>query len=296
MASSTSRARYQLTSYLYSVPAGRLVVSAARNIVYSSLDALDSARGRTTEMVPPRRLGYVGAGNYRAVGQEFLGHFKELGGLGPEDDVLDVGCGIGRMAVPLTGYLAPTSSYHGFDIVPTGVRWCEENISSRYPNFHFQVADIYSQRYNPSGTATSDNYRFPFPDDSFDFSYATSVFTHMFPADVENYVKELARVIRPGGRVLNTFFIVDSSNGHGSASERATIPFSVREDGYWTVSRRTPEVAVAFEEADVRALYERHGFAIGDGIFRGTWAGVDGPSFQDIVVATRVETPGPGSA
>jgi SAM-dependent methyltransferase len=286
VAAATSRTRYQLTSYLYSVPAGRLLVTGARNLVYGSLDALDNVRGRSGELVPPRRLGYVGAGNFRAVGQEFLGHFRDLGGLRPDHDVLDVGCGIGRMAVPLTGYLSPDSSYHGFDIVPTGVRWCQENISARYPNFHFQVADIYNQRYNPTGSATSENYTFPFPEDSFDFSYATSVFTHMLPADVENYLKELARVIRPGGRVLNTFFLLDRSNGRGPDSDRATIPFSVEEDGYWTVSRRTPEVAIAFEEQVIRALYERHGFEVGE-IHHGAWSGVDGPSFQDIVVATR---------
>ncbi len=295
MAAATSRTRYRLTSYLYSVPAGRLLVTGARNLVYGSLDALDSARGRDNELVPPRRLGYVGAGNFRAVGQEFLGHFKELGGLRPEHDVLDVGCGIGRMAVPLTGYLAPTSSYEGFDIVPAGVRWCEENITQRFPNFRFQVADIYNQRYNPGGSATSANYDFPFPDDSFDFAYATSVFTHMLPADVENYVKELGRVLRPGGRALNTFFLLNSSNGRGPGSDRATIPFSVKEDGYWAVSSRTPEVAVAYEEDDVRKLYERHGFSVEGQIHPGTWVGADGPSFQDIVVATRGDARGAGA-
>ena len=237
----------------------------------------------------------MGAGNFRAVGQEFLGHFKELGGLRPEHDVLDVGCGIGRMAVPLTGYLAPTSSYEGFDIVPAGVRWCEENITQRFPNFRFQVADIYNQRYNPGGSATSANYDFPFPDDSFDFAYATSVFTHMLPADVENYVKELGRVLRPGGRALNTFFLLNSSNGRGPGSDRATIPFSVKEDGYWAVSSRTPEVAVAYEEDDVRKLYERHGFSVEGQIHPGTWVGADGPSFQDIVVATRGDARGAGA-
>ena len=114
----------------------------------------------------------------------------------------------------------------------------------------------------------------------------------MLPADVENYVKELGRVLRPGGRALNTFFLLNSSNGRGPGSDRATIPFSVKEDGYWAVSSRTPEVAVAYEEDDVRKLYERHGFSVEGQIHPGTWVGADGPSFQDIVVATRGDAPG----
>jgi protein-L-isoaspartate O-methyltransferase len=45
---------------------------------------------------------FVGDGDYRAIGAEYLGHFVRLGGLKPSDRVLDIGCGIGRMAVPLT--------------------------------------------------------------------------------------------------------------------------------------------------------------------------------------------------
>src|SRR5215212_241626 len=45
---------------------------------------------------------FVGDGNYRAIGTEYLGHYVRIGGLKPTDRVLDIGCGIGRMAVPLT--------------------------------------------------------------------------------------------------------------------------------------------------------------------------------------------------
>jgi hypothetical protein len=82
------------------------------------MDALDPWRGHLTS---PRRLIFVGPGDYRKTGEEFLGYFRSLGRLKPTDRVLDLGCGIGRMAVPLTRYLT-TGSYEGIDIVSPRVQ------------------------------------------------------------------------------------------------------------------------------------------------------------------------------
>ena len=54
---------------------------------------------------PPAELTFCGDGDYRAIGAEFLGHFVRLADLRPHERVLDIGCGIGRMAVPLTQFL-----------------------------------------------------------------------------------------------------------------------------------------------------------------------------------------------
>ena len=37
--------------------------------------------------------------------------------LSPDHRVLDIGCGTGRMAIPLTSFLSKKGSYEGFDIV-----------------------------------------------------------------------------------------------------------------------------------------------------------------------------------
>jgi len=49
---------------------------------------------------------FVGDGDYEKAGNEFFVYFREFGKLKPSDKVLDVGCGIGRMSLPLTTYLA----------------------------------------------------------------------------------------------------------------------------------------------------------------------------------------------
>lgn len=78
--------------------------------------------------------------------------------------MLDVGCGSGRMALPLTGYLNSEGRYAGFDISQKAIAWCQEHITSAHPNFQFEVSDIYNSLYNPKGKYQSLDFRFPYPD------------------------------------------------------------------------------------------------------------------------------------
>src|SRR4029079_3767129 len=54
-------------------------------------------------VLPPRRLSFVGRGDFERTGNEYLAHFQTLGGLQTGDRVLDMGCGVGRMAAPALG-------------------------------------------------------------------------------------------------------------------------------------------------------------------------------------------------
>lgn len=89
-------------------------------------------------LTPPQSKIFVGDGDCKAVGEEFRQHFIDLCALKPDDAVLEVGCGIGRIAVPLTRYLSAKGSYEGFDPVPAGIAWCQQHITPRYPNFRFR--------------------------------------------------------------------------------------------------------------------------------------------------------------
>jgi SAM-dependent methyltransferase len=248
------------------------------------LDGFDVILGRRDPLTPPRRLWFVGGGDFRAVGEEFREHFVTLGGLRAGDDVLDVGSGVGRIAVALTGWL--NGRYEGIDVLQRGIEWCREAITPRYPNFRFQVADVYNRHYHPEGRVPASEYRFPFEDRSFDFVLLTSVFTHLLPADRDNYISEAARVLRPGGRCFGTFFLLDEEARRNMGLDGG-LDFRFPGAGYWTTHPDDPEAAVAYEEAEVREQFERHELRI-TAVRHGTWSGrEDGLSFQDIVVATR---------
>jgi ubiquinone/menaquinone biosynthesis C-methylase UbiE len=105
----------------------------------------------------------------------------------PEASVLDLGCGNGSVARALTRILAPTGRYEGLDINAASVDWLREQYKP-FANFHFTHADVRNVAYNPAGRYEPDDYRLPFPDASFDVVLLKSVFTHLLPGGVRNYL------------------------------------------------------------------------------------------------------------
>ena len=249
-----------------------------------ALDVRDRLSGRSDRLVPPRRLDFVGHSDFVATGDEFLGHFVGLAGLQPGHAVLDVGCGIGRMARPLSGYLSAEGSYDGFDVNRDGIGWCRRRYARR-PNFHFRVADLYNRRYNPGGAHAAAEYRFPYDDDRFDFVILTSVLTHLLEDEADHYIAEAARVMKPGGAALMTFFLLDDASRAAIAEGTSGLHFLDAHEHVAMVSEDMPEEAVAYDEAWVRDRLEAHGLTI-DAVHPGSWSGRREPvSFQDLVVA-----------
>jgi SAM-dependent methyltransferase len=111
-------------------------------------------------------------------GDQLLSYFITVCWLQPNARVLDIGCGIGRMAVALTHYLTSEGGYDGTDINPGAIKWCTSKITRQYPRFCFHFADIDNKKYNPKGRVKASGYAFPFDKDLFDLVILISVFTH----------------------------------------------------------------------------------------------------------------------
>jgi ubiquinone/menaquinone biosynthesis C-methylase UbiE len=229
----------------------------------------------------------IGGGDYEVVGNEFFNFFLDFGKLKPNERVLDVGCGLGRMAMPLTSYLS-NGSYEGFDIVAESINWCKENISSKYPNFQFQLSDVYNKQYNPNGRYEASEYKFPYEDASFDFVFLTSVFTHMFPADVEHYLDEIKRVLKNRGRCFITYFLLNEESLRLIDNRQSREDFKYNLGKFRTVDRNIPEYCVAYNESFIINLYDKYGLKIIEPILYGLWCGRKlFTSYQDIIIAIK---------
>lgn len=238
--------------------------------------------------VPKAELSFVGDGDFRAIGAEFLELFIRYGGLRPDCDVLDLGCGIGRMAVPLTQYLSPGASYAGVDVNRAGLRWCRRHIARIYPNFTFHHVDYNNPLYNPSGRKLPWSHPLPFAPGSFDFIVATSVFTHLSRHDFKAFARQFAALLRPGGRLFLTFFLLDETSieamVHGAG---ARLSFAVGSRPTVEAVGLPPRSAIAFRRDYVETVLTANDFVPCGPPLRGTWSGTAGITYQDIVVAER---------
>ncbi len=230
---------------------------------------------------------FVGDGDFRAVGAEFLGHFIRLGGLRPEHRVLDIGCGIGRMAVPLTQYLdVGKGRYSGLDPVEGGIAWCRRVVTPVYPNFTFQRLDIAHKLYNPQGKISGEALKLPYPERQFDFVIMTSVVTHLPPDEVLVYLREVARMLKPGGRLFMTAFVVDEIAAANASGRRDPRLGFVRDgDGpCWHVPEMPPLAAVGFDDGFLDQALEKAGLVVSLKSL-GHWRGQDADHYQDLYVA-----------
>jgi SAM-dependent methyltransferase len=259
-----------------------------RQVWLLPLELGDRWRGRGGPLLPPRWLRLAAGGDFTSVGDRFLGHCRDLAGLLPTERVLEVGCGAGRVARALTTFLSPEGAYHGFDVLAPAIHWCQRHVTPRFPQFRFQHVDLRNGGYNPRGRLRAEDFRFPHADDSFDLVLLASVCTHLLPAAVCRYLDEAARVLRRGGRLLATFFLLNADSRALMAAPGSRFRFDDAGPGYHTTRPDCPETAVAYDEHDVRQWLARVGLTLRAPIAYGNWCGRAGtPEGQDLLVAVK---------
>lgn len=235
-------------------------------------------------LIPPRTLNTVGSEDFRAVGKEFLEHFQTRAELRPSDRVLDIGCGVGRIAVPIAGYL-DTGTYIGFDIYKPGIDWCAGNVTPVYEHFSFVHANVHNDYYNPEGTIAPVDFVFPCEDESIDFAFATSVFTHMMAEEVEQYLREIARVLASDGKALVTFFALPEDER--CVTQHVDFQYRTKDVPCWYSHKECPTAELGFTEAWIEEALKANGLKIQE-VYHGWWKQEKGASYQDMYLLSRV--------
>lgn len=233
---------------------------------------------KLAELMPDSELDAPGNGDFLHIGKYFNQLLVEHCGLKEDSVVLDIGCCNGRMAIPMTQILT-TGRYEGFDTIQRHIDWDKEHIQSKFPDFNFQRVDVHNGSYNPEGVILSRDFIFPYEDDTFDIALATSVFTHVTDiADIEQYLKETARVLKKGGKTLFTFFLSDDTS-RGSNDHFAIHP----EDVIFKVAEKA---GLKVAESD---LYRNVGNRAPQKYVLGSWSNsLEGVDYQDTVYFEKV--------
>ncbi len=258
-------------------PAARIL---ARRIYFLPYDLWHKDEGN--ELSPPKGLIYTGGGDFIETGNRFLKYFQEYGGLTKHSRVLDIGSGIGRMAIPLTKFLDPSANYKGFDLVEQGVKWCEENISTRYPNFEFELIKLQNDLYRSDGALAS-NYVFPIESESQDFIFLISVFTHLIKEDMEQYIAEISRMLGQNKTCFASFFVLDSKRKELNIN----FAFPHREKEFALMDKNVKSANIAFDKEYLFDLIRENNMTIVNylpGYWRNPKQTEGYLDFQDIVI------------
>ena len=118
-------------------------------------------------------------------------------GLQPNDYLIDVGCGSGRVAFAFArSDFRDTLRYLGVDIVPEMLAFAAEKC--RHPLWRFALV---TEPRIPEGDGKADMVCF------------FSVFTHLLQEESYLYLEEARRVLRPGDRIVASYLdIADPSH------------------------------------------------------------------------------------
>lgn len=248
------------------------------------MDLWDWLFQKRKPLVPPKGLIYTGPGDFIKIGDEFLKNFIEYCELAPDGKVLDAGCGIGRIARPLSGYLSSNGSYEGFDIVKRGIDWCCKAYQN-FSNFNFRFIPLSNDLYNLSTSNHASQFTFPYPDKQFDLVVLTSVFTHMQEDVVKNYLKEISRVLKPGKYCFSTFFLITPESDLFLKKTRNSF-FPHQFENYYLHDIRVKDANIAYRIEFLQNLLRDNSLRIKQ-IHPGWWSGRSKESslnFQDIVI------------
>lgn len=195
---------------------------------------------------------------------EYLSYLKIFCNLKSGDNVLDIGCGCGLMALPfkpqsLPEYIYP-GRYFGVDIDKEAIMWAKRNIKEDNCDFFIQ------KNLKDLGTGC------------YDVVLTKSLFTHLYSGEIRDYLKEIKEALKPGGYCIATFFL-----GREKYLTNPKLRFNLT--GYLRPSNE--RLGICHKEDLIMDIIEEVGLLI-DGIWLGTWNGEpNGLSFQDIIVLRR---------
>ena len=109
----------------------------------------------------------------------------------------------------------------------------------------------------------------------------------MTPQAVEQYLRESARVIKPGGTAIVSAFLINPESIELIQAKKSSLALSI-EDGLWVLDPKFPETAIGLLEPDFMDWCRAAGFQPKN-VSYGSWCGRSPYlSYQDLIVLTRI--------
>ena len=212
-----------------------------------------------------------------------------------EDNVfLDIGCGTGLLGISSLPFIGKNGKYIGIDVSDNDIDYCLKH----YPKekFEFIHFDINNPRYAPK--QKEKKIKWPIDNESVDFAMALSVWTHLNEADALFYFREINRILKPGGKAIITFFLLDET--YTSTVEQRSMKkskFHMTSKSKWIFEEKsygsddwlkpkwatTPESAIGITKDGLDRLVSSSELSL-ISYHPGNWKEIPGAYFQDVLI------------
>jgi SAM-dependent methyltransferase len=208
--------------------------------------------------------------------------------------IVDIGCGTGLLAIAAQPYLQRGGHYTGIDVSQRDIEFCRKHYSDS--PFTFQHLETHNPSYAPQQERKQ--AALEIPDNSADMVTALSVWTHLNEVDALFYMREVARVLKPGATAIITMFVLDAlyeQTKQARSTQRS--PLYPRPENMWLFETPVsasgqwrspawvdvPEDAVGVTTEALSALKQASG--LDQTIqYSGSWKGQAGLYLQDILI------------
>ena len=192
-------------------------------------DALTPSAKQATEAAS----GVQGEDELRRSAMKSLHDLLELVSIGAQDEVLEIGCGVGRV---------------GLVLAPLCRLWTGADISANMLAYASRrLRDVNNVRLVKLHRVGLED----FTDSSFHVVYTTDMFEHLDEMDRWRYVEEAFRVLRSGGRIY-----IDNIDLESDAGWASFVNDGKKYQGF----ARTPYVLRPSTAAELMAYVKRAGF------------------------------------
>jgi SAM-dependent methyltransferase len=259
-------------------------------VLISAEDALGNLKRKGIPF-PPQQLMFMPESHTQMLHHGFLmlAPIDRFGLYHDDSKILDIGCGYRRLAYALLAR-EWKGSYIGYDILKPHIEWLiNQLLPHLLPGSGFTHIDIANSRYRPGQNATkAREAALPSPPFQPDLITLYSVFTHLYPDDITNYLQQIYKIMGLDTRIACTWFFRTTDMIQLELDGKSQYPMKYQHsENCWYYDENDPLWAISYNLDWIERQVKAAGLTIEQTLL-GSWCGRrETVTYQDMLILKK---------